>query len=76
MIGVKFNTCKYNRGGGDTTDGVLARLDEIIYFKPKAVLLIGINDLWNNPQTDSSIKRIGNNIHQLLLISHKNLLKQ
>ena len=36
-----------NRGiGGDTTDGVIARLDEIIYFKPKAVfLLIGINDL-------------------------------
>ena len=56
-----------NRGiGGDTTDGVLARLDEIIYFKPKAVfLLIGINDLWNNPQTDSSIKRIGNNIHKI-----------
>ena len=56
-----------NRGiGGDTTDGVLARLDEIIYFKPKAVfLLIGINDLWNNPQTDSSIKRIGNNINKI-----------
>ena len=56
-----------NRGiGGDTTDGVLARLDEIIYFQPEAVfLLIGINDLWNNPQTDSSIKRIGNNIHKI-----------
>ena len=36
-----------NRGiGGDTTDGVLARLDEVIYFQPEAVfLLIGINDL-------------------------------
>ena len=33
-----------NRGiGGDTTEGVLARLDEIYYYKPLAVfLLIGI----------------------------------
>ena len=38
-----------NRGiAGDLTDGVLQRLDEIIYFKPKAVfILIGINDLFN-----------------------------
>jgi len=38
-----------NRGiSGDMTDGVLKRLDEIIYFKPKAVfILIGINDLFN-----------------------------
>jgi len=38
-----------NRGiAGDVTDGVLKRLDEIIYFKPKAVfILIGINDLFN-----------------------------
>lgn len=38
-----------NRGiAGDGTDGVLQRLDEIIYFKPKAVfILIGINDLFN-----------------------------
>lgn len=38
-----------NRGiAGDVTDGVLNRLDEIIYFKPSAVLiLIGINDLFN-----------------------------
>ncbi len=39
----------YNRGiAGDVTDGVLKRLDEIVYFKPKAVfILIGINDLFN-----------------------------
>ena len=39
-----------NRGiGGDVTDGVFARLEEIIHFKPKAVfLLIGINDIRNN----------------------------
>lgn len=38
-----------NRGiAGDVTDGVLRRLDEIIYFKPKAVfILIGINDLFS-----------------------------
>ncbi|HKJ41817.1 MAG TPA: GDSL-type esterase/lipase family protein [Sunxiuqinia sp.] len=37
-----------NRGiSGDVTDGVLKRLDEIVYFKPKAVfILIGINDLF------------------------------
>lgn len=38
-----------NRGiSGDVTDGVLARLNEIIYYQPKAVfILIGINDLFN-----------------------------
>ena len=54
-----------NRGiGGDVTDGVLARIDEIVYFKPKAVfLLIGINDLCNNGSPDNpSAEYIGNNI--------------
>ena len=54
-----------NRGiGGDVTDGVLARIDEIVYFKPKAVfLLIGINDLSNNGSPDNpSAEYIGNNI--------------
>ncbi len=39
----------YNRGiAGDVSDGVLKRLDEVVYFKPKAVfILIGINDLFN-----------------------------
>lgn len=38
-----------NRGiAGDVTDGVLKRLTEIIFFKPKAVfILIGINDLFS-----------------------------
>lgn len=38
-----------NRGiAGDVSDGVLKRLDEIVYFKPKAVfLLIGVNDIFN-----------------------------
>ena len=39
-----------NRGiSGDHTDGVLARLEEIIHYKPKAVfLLIGVNDLFED----------------------------
>lgn len=38
-----------NRGiSGDVTDGVLKRLNEITFFKPKAVfILIGINDLFS-----------------------------
>ena len=58
-----------NRGiGGDTTDGVLARIDEIIYFKPIAVfLLIGINDIWNNGSPSiPSPKYIGNNINNIV----------
>ena len=39
-----------NRGiSGDHTDGILARLQEIIHYKPKAVfLLIGVNDLFED----------------------------
>ena len=56
-----------NRGiGGDVTDGVLARLDEIIFFKPKAVfLLIGINDLWNVSPNIPKFEYIGNNIIEI-----------
>lgn len=54
-----------NRGiGGDVTDGIFGRLEEIVYFKPKAVfLLIGINDLWNNGSPNiPSPEYIGANI--------------
>ena len=53
-----------NRGiGGDVTDGVLARINEITYFKPKAVfLLIGINDLYNNSPSIPTPEYVGNNI--------------
>ena len=53
-----------NRGiSGDVTDGILARIDEIVHFKPRAVfLLIGINDLWNNTPNIPSSNYIGNNI--------------
>ena len=45
---IKINNT-YNRGiSGDITDGVLERLDEIIFYKPKLVfILIGHNDLWS-----------------------------
>ncbi|MGM8363086.1 GDSL-type esterase/lipase family protein [Flavobacterium sp. ARAG 55.4] len=49
-----------NRGiAGDVTDGVLQRLNEITYFKPKAVfILIGINDLFSlhHKEDNSALK--------------------
>jgi len=53
-----------NRGiSGDVSDGILARIDEIVHFKPRAVfLLIGINDLWNNDPNIPSSNYIANNI--------------
>jgi|TARA_A100001011_G_scaffold85395_1_gene89415 lysophospholipase L1-like esterase len=58
------NSIIRNRGiGGDTTDGVLARLGEIIDSNPAAVfLLIGINDLYNNTIEKPSVSYIANNI--------------
>ncbi|TYA84480.1 GDSL family lipase [Seonamhaeicola marinus] len=64
-----------NRGiGGDIADGVLERLDEITFFKPKvAFLLIGINDIDNLvyekqiPSTQyiaNNILKIVNKIHE------------
>ncbi|MGJ5640537.1 GDSL-type esterase/lipase family protein [Formosa sp. S-31] len=63
----KFQTTGIrNRGiAGDVTDGILARLNEINYFKPKAVfLLIGINDLFNLHKKEGipSAKYVGKNI--------------
>lgn len=62
-----------NRGiSGDSTDGVIARLNEIIHFSPKAIfLLIGINDIYNEltPSTDyvaNNILKIINFINQKL----------
>lgn len=68
------NTIK-NRGvTGDITDGVLERLNEIIFFKPKKIfILIGINDIDNLcqqkgiPSTDyiiNNIVKITNTIHK------------
>ena len=51
----KTNRIK-NRGiSGDTTEGVLARLGELYYYKPKGVfLLIGINDIFNSDSPNRS----------------------
>lgn len=59
-----------NRGiAGDVTDGVMARLGEILYVKPTAVFIeIGINDLYNpilDPErTAKNINRIAERIKQ------------
>ena len=59
-----------NRGiSGDITDGILIRLDEIIYFKPLAIfLLVGINDIYamNLPEGKQTEKQIINNIIKIL----------
>jgi lysophospholipase L1-like esterase len=64
-----------NRGiSGDVTDGVLVRLKEITYFKPKAVfLLIGINDLYNlNDRKEiPSAEYVANNILKIAETIHK-----
>lgn len=64
-----------NRGiGGDITDGILERLDEITYYKPKAVfLLIGINDLHNlhDVKQIPSEKYVAKNIIKICRIIHK-----
>jgi lysophospholipase L1-like esterase len=58
-----------NRGiSGDTTDGVLARLGELIYYKPVQIfILIGINDLFRDDMSSEkvfeTIVQIVNNIH-------------
>tara|TARA_R110002126_G_scaffold291752_1_gene456837 strand:+ start:10560 stop:11291 length:732 start_codon:yes stop_codon:yes gene_type:complete len=54
-----------NRGiAGDTTDGILARLNEITFYKPEKVfLLIGINDLFHNPD---AVEKIHENILKIV----------
>ncbi|MDP5158193.1 MAG: GDSL-type esterase/lipase family protein [Flaviramulus sp.] len=68
--GKRMNNPKIkNRGiGGDTTEGVLARLGELIYFKPRQIfILIGINDLFRDDMTSekvfNNILKIVNQIH-------------
>jgi lysophospholipase L1-like esterase len=55
------NTKAKNRGiAGDTSDGIIARLNEITFYKPeKLFLLIGINDLFHNP---NAVEKIYQNI--------------
>ena len=69
-LGVRFSNTKVkNRGiAGDVTDGVVNRLAEIYYYKPKKVFLkIGINDLFRAELTSeyvaNNIQRIVDKIH-------------
>ena len=69
--GTRFNNPKVkNRGiSGDTTDGVLARLGEITYFKSAQVfMLIGINDLF---RYDMSSQKVHDNIISIVRIIHE-----
>ena len=58
-----------NRGiSGDITEGILSRLDEIIYYKPTAIfLLIGINDIFDNQPDKKNINssQVAKNIIQI-----------
>lgn len=73
-----------NRGiAGDVTDGVLKRLSEIVYFKPKAVfVMIGINDLFAIHHEESggnfkydkivpSTDYVGKNILKIAKVIHR-----
>ena len=61
-----------NRGiSGDFTDGVLARLEEITYYKPMAVfLLIGVNDLFedNRSKPERTPEYVAKNILKITSI--------
>ena len=64
--GAKVTSTKAkNRGiSGDTTEGVLARLAELIYYKPEQVfILIGINDLFREDMTS---EKVFNNILKIV----------
>ena len=58
-----------NRGiSGDFTEGVLSRLNEIIYYKPIAVfILIGINDIFDDHanRKDITTQYVASNIMQI-----------
>ena len=63
------NLCVKNRGiSGDTTEGVIDRLDEVLESNPdKIFLMIGINDLGGGESADqviNNIKRIVRNIQK------------
>lgn len=61
-----------NRGiAGDVSDGVLKRLDELIFYKPEAIfLLIGVNDLFNIHHENDS----GRNLRYDLIVPSVNFI--
>lgn len=48
-----------NRGiSGDTTDGVIARIKQIVEAKPQKIfLMIGTNDIWNDGKSGAEVTR-------------------
>jgi len=66
-----------NRGiAGDVTDGVMQRLNEITYFKPKAVfILIGINDLFSLHHDEDNPGLKYDKVVQSSRYINKNILK-
>ena len=66
----KFKTNNIvNRGiSGDYTEGILARLDEIIFYKPTSVfIMIGINEFFTDNSNNVQItpKYVANNIFKI-----------
>lgn len=62
-----------NRGiAGDNTEGMLARIDEIITAKPtKLFLMGGINDISQNKPTDSIIANLRTIVREVIIKSPK-----
>ncbi|MFJ4296992.1 GDSL-type esterase/lipase family protein [Curtobacterium sp. NPDC089689] len=57
--------------GGDTTDGVLARLDEVVAAEPEViVLLIGTNDFGNHR---ASVEHVVRNVETILVTLRREL---
>jgi lysophospholipase L1-like esterase len=70
----KFGTEKIvNRGiSGDITEGILARLHEVTYYKPNAVfLLIGINDIFAVDIPEVTPAYVANNIQLIAARIHQ-----
>jgi hypothetical protein len=56
-----------NRGiGGDTTDGVLKRLDSVISLHPRKVfVMLGVNELWLGQSPDAVLSNYSEIVRQL-----------
>jgi lysophospholipase L1-like esterase len=70
MISLEARVPVRNRGiSGDTSDGVLQRLEEIVVSQPAALfILIGTNDLW----TDNTAEKTVSNIKEIIDTVHVN----
>jgi len=68
-----YNVANYGIPG-DTTDGILLRLDEIYLANPKKVfIMIGTNDIaFINPNLNYTIKTVFNNYQEIVNSLHKN----